>query len=188
NAYDYADANPLTKTDSDGRKVVNLLPPLKVPNSAPHHVSWMDKPLGQTVYDPWKVSLKRGPQYGRQPQYFEKHMYEATLKGVPYRDVKLLTELIGLESSWKYWESNYKWPDPKFTQWGYGMVDEWDRNRYIREYAREHPGAPKLDYRNPVDQIVITWMYCQGKYHGVVPALIHWEYKEQTTKNHIGSY
>jgi hypothetical protein len=116
--------------------------------------------------------------YGRQPVYFETDMFMATTFGVtgrkgtarvPAQFSKDMTELIGNESNFRYWISNYEWGTAKnarYQQWGYGMVDKWHRDRYAADYG--------LNYNIPYHQIVASYLYCIEVYGSVPAALEHW--------------
>jgi hypothetical protein len=102
---------------------------------------------------------------GKQPAAFNTQMSEAINKGVPFSESKLLTELIGRESSF---QSNAK--NPTSTAYGYGQFLTSTRNAYAKKY-------PDLNYNNPVDQIVLTYKYIKERYGTVQNALAQWEHR-----------
>jgi hypothetical protein len=90
-------------------------------------------------------------------------MSGAVSKGVPFADVKLLTEMVGRESSFKATADN-----PTSTAYGYGQFLDATRADYKKKY-------PNLDYKNPVDQLVLMHHYIKDRYGTVEKALQAWE-------------
>lgn len=113
---------------------------------------------------PATVASFGGYRYAdKAPKAFTQHMSSAVSKGVPFADVKGLTEMVGRESSFR---SNVK--NPKSTAFGYGQFLDQTRKDYKKKY-------PKLDYNNPVDQLVLTHKYIMDRYGSVDKALQAWE-------------
>lgn len=90
-------------------------------------------------------------------------MAAAIRKGVPFSEVKALTELIGRESSW-----NPRAKNRKSTAHGFGQLLNSTEAKYKKKY-------PNLNYKNPVDQIVLTWIYVKDRYGSAENALRFWD-------------
>ena len=89
-------------------------------------------------------------------------MAAAVRKGVPFSEVKALTELIGLESSW-----NPNAKNPKSSAHGLAQFLTSTRRQYEKKYG--------LNYNNPVDQIVLMWHYVKDRYGSAENALRFWD-------------
>lgn len=97
-------------------------------------------------------------------QTYKSHLSQAISSGVIPNDPKTivaLTELIGRESTW-----NPKADNQSSTAWGYGQFLNDTRSNYKAKY-------PKYDYNNPVDQIILTYLYTKDRYGGPVGAIQH---------------
>jgi hypothetical protein len=118
---------------------------------------------GQTASNGTPTSFGGYRYADKAPKEFTQHMSSAVSKGVPFADVKLLTEMVGRESSFKATADN-----PTSTAYGYGQFLDATRADYKKKY-------PKLDYKNPVDQLVLMHHYIKDRYGTVEKALQSWE-------------
>lgn len=112
------------------------------------------------TYKTQKEALK-SPGY----QTYKGHLSQALSTGlIPEDWVVGLTELIGRESTWNPTVKNGQGS----SAYGYGQFVKGTRALYEAKY-------PKLDYNNPVDQIILTAKYIQSNYGTPEKALRHWD-------------
>lgn len=105
-------------------------------------------------------------KYGKQPSSFNSYMQQA-IQGngkysVPFSDAKMLTELIGRESSWSPTAAN-----PSSSARGFGQFLSSTRSNYEKKMG--------ISYSNPVNQILMTYQYCKDRYGSVANALAFWD-------------
>lgn len=97
-------------------------------------------------------------------QTFLSHLSSAQKKGnIPDSWLAPLTELIARESGWSSTAKN-----PSSTAYGYGQFLDSTRANYKKSH-------PKLNYSNPVDQIVLTAQYVKDRYGNPAKALQFWD-------------
>jgi hypothetical protein len=105
-------------------------------------------------------------KYGKQPSSFNSYMQKA-IQGngkysVPFADAKMLTELIGRESSWSPTAAN-----PTSSARGFGQFLSSTRSNYEKKMG--------ISYGDPVNQILMTYQYCKDRYGSVANALAFWD-------------
>jgi hypothetical protein len=110
----------------------------------------------------WKTQKEFAKSSGAQT--FVKQLNTVVKGGqVPQSWMKGLIEMAGRESSW-----NPNAHNGTSTAHGYAQFLDSTERLYKQRY-------PKLNYKNPVDQIILMYHYIKDKYGTVNKALAHWD-------------
>jgi hypothetical protein len=96
------------------------------------------------------------------PKTFQTHISQAIAKGgVPASWASDLSELVRLESGYKYYAKN-----PDSSAYGYGQFLTGTRNEYEKKTG--------LDYSDPVNQLIMMAQYVKDRYGTPANALKFW--------------
>jgi hypothetical protein len=96
------------------------------------------------------------------PKTFQTHISQAVAKGgVPASWVSDLSELVRLESGYKYYAKN-----PTSSAYGYGQFLTGTRNEYEKKTG--------LNYNDPVNQLIMMAQYVKDRYGSPANALKFW--------------
>lgn len=118
---------------------------------------------GLSYTNTWK--LDKEATNSKSYQTFKGHLSEALNSGKIPTDketIIALTELIGRESTW-----NPQADNPSSTAYGYGQFLKSTRQAYETQYG--------MSYDNPVNQIIMTYLYAKDRYGSPVKALQFWD-------------